>query len=53
MIVTKDTDIKVYDYIDPFKGNLSSLVWAALCLAIEFGKCDDVVRGTCSGYYDT
>ena len=25
----------------------------ALCSSMELGKCDDVVRGTCSGYYDT
>ena len=25
----------------------------ALCSLMELGKCDDVVRGTCSGYYDT
>ena len=26
---------------------------SALCSSTELGKCDDVVRGTSSGYYDT
>ena len=40
-------------YVGISMQNGSIVLNIALCSSMELGKCDDVVRGTCSGYYYT
>ena len=40
-------------YVGISMQNGSIVLNSALCSSMDLGKCDYVVRGTCSGYYDT